>query len=140
MNCGNSPNKTTSQIVIADANFPSSSIAATSLTCREPISITGRTTAQLLSDILTLLPLDQYTDQPVKVMDRVDSDKRRNLHVPAYAALAAAAGIESEGALAYVERFKFYEEAKGAFVVIRTDDMSLYANAIVYKGVISVIS
>jgi L-fucose mutarotase/ribose pyranase (RbsD/FucU family) len=58
------------------------------------------------------MPLDQYIDKPVKVMDRVPNDKTKNLHVPAYELLSQAAGFENVDQLDYVERFQFYEEAK----------------------------
>lgn len=64
-----------------------------------------------------------------------DCDKQRNLTVPAYALFAEIID-RSVDKLAYVERFKFYETAKDAFVVIQTNDQSLYANCIIYKGVI----
>ncbi len=65
-------------------------------------------------------------------MDRVDSDKEKQLDVPAYSLLTNVANTELE----YVERFAFYELAKKAFVVVQTDDRSLYANCIVAKGVL----
>ena len=120
-------------LVIADANFPSDSTAAHAV-IKDVIRVHG-TTAEILADILHLMPLDTYASWPVYVMDRVQSDKDRSLAVPAYSALAKAAKIE-ESALGFVERFAFYEQAKRAFVVVQTDDRSLYANAIVSKGVI----
>ncbi|CAN0415907.1 unnamed protein product, partial [Phaeothamnion confervicola] len=98
----------------------------------------GLTTADVLADVLKLMPLDRYAQFPVEVMDRVNSDKDRGLPVPAYAALAAAAGLTDPfgGGLGYVERCEFYEKAKAAFVVVQTGDRSPYANAIVYKGVL----
>jgi L-fucose mutarotase len=121
------------KIVIADANFPSDSIAAHS-TLKTPLRVQG-STADVLKDILTLLPLDQYVKHPVAVMDRVPSDKLAGLHVPAYAAIASTSAMP-ESELRYVERFEFYEEAKSAFVIIQTDDRTLYANVIIQKGVI----
>lgn len=117
-------------LVIADANFPSDSVADSSVS-KVPVRVHG-STANILEDILNLIPLDQYADYPLKVMDRVDSDKEKQLEVPAYAHLAAVAGVELE----YVERFKFYELAKKSFLVVQTDDTSLYANCIVMKGVL----
>ena len=121
------------KIVIADANFPSDSIAATAVVST-PIRVNA-STSQILEDILKLLPLDQYMEYPIAVMDRVPRDKERNLVVPAYAAIAVASKKDARS-LEYVERFKFYELAKNAFVVIQTNDSTLYANMIIYKGVI----
>lgn len=82
---------------------------------------------------MTLFPLDQYKAFPVAVMDRVDGDKSNGLVVPAYMLLSEAAGHKD---LEYTERFKFYEDAKKAFAVVQTDDYSLYANCIIFKGVV----
>ena len=69
-------------------------------------------------------------------MDRVPADKARNLIVPAYESLSRAAGYPSIENIDYVERFQFYEDAKKCFAIIQTDDCTLYANAIIAKGVI----
>ena len=119
-------------IVISDANFPSDSIASNCIV-KQPIRVSG-STSEVLHDILLLFPLDQYLEKPVKVMDRVQSDK--GLLVPAYEALSKAAGFSSIDKLDYIERFQFYEDAKKCYAVIQTDDSSLYANTIIFKGVL----
>ena len=121
------------KLVIADANFPSDSVAAKTV-LGSPIRVSG-STSKILADLLKLFPIDQYEEFPVGVMDRVPSDKEKGLIVPAYEALAGAAGL-SPDKLNYIERFQFYEEAKKCFVVVQTDDRTLYANCIVSKGVI----
>lgn len=121
-------------ICIADANFPSDSVATHCTISREVIRVTG-TTASILKAILELMPLDQYMEQPLRVMDRVPSDKERSLDVPAYALLAAAAGVD-DSKVEYLERQRFYEVAKQQCFVVQTDDRSLYANVIVHKGVL----
>jgi L-fucose mutarotase len=121
------------KIVIADANFPADSIAVTA-SIPTPIRING-STSDILEDILKLLPLDQYVEYPIAVMDRVSADKDRKLPVPAYAKIAAASRREVSS-LDYIERYKFYELAKNAFVVVQTTDSTLYSNVIIYKGVI----
>ncbi len=121
------------RIVIADANFPSDSVAKTTV-LGTPIRVSG-TTSDLLADILKIMPLDQYEDFPISVMDRVPADKERGLDVPAYGALANVAGKTAQE-LNYVERFAFYEKAKECFAVVQTTDRTLYANCIVSKGVL----
>ena len=74
-------------------------------------------------------------ENPIAVMDREPVDKARNLDVLAYSSIAAAAGIEANH-LQYLERSEFYDAARKAFVVVQTNDSSLYANVIIYKGVI----
>ena len=121
-------------IIIADSNFPSDSIASNCIV-KQPIRVSG-STSEVLHDILQLFPLDQYLEKPVKVMDRVKSDKEKGLVVPAYVALSKAAGFSSVDKLDYIERFQFYEDAKKCYAVIQTDDSSLYANTIIFKGVL----
>jgi L-fucose mutarotase len=121
------------RLVIADANFPSDSVAASTVV-KEPIRVNG-TTSEILKAVLELFPLDQYCQDNIQVMDRVESDKARDLPVPAYAALASAANI-IVGDLTYTERFQFYTNAKAAFAVVQSTDRALYANCIIAKGVL----
>ena len=121
------------RVVVADANFPSDSIA-TSCVVKEVIRVSG-STAEVLNDILKLFPLDTYDPERLQVMDKVDADKARNLPVVAYQCIADAANYKVDS-LTYVERFEFYERAKRAFFIVQTDESSLYANVIVSKGVL----
>lgn len=129
-------------IVIADSNFPSDSTAA-STQIDKPIRISG-CTADILRDILTLITLDPYSSEPVCVMDRVESDKVRDLVVPAYEKLQTVIDSEvSTGTygsctfnLAYIERSEFYAKAKKAFCIVQSTDSTAYANVIVSKGVL----
>lgn len=121
------------RICIADANFPSDSIAE-SCVIKIPIRIRGKT-SEIVKDILTLFPLDQYAQDPISVMDRVDSDKFKNLEVVAYVNIAKECFIKKED-LNYIERFEFYEVAKKSFLILQTDDRTLYANVILQKGII----
>ena len=60
------------ELVLADANFPTSS------TCRagpREVRADGQTIRQLLKSVLQLLPLDTYVEQCVAMMDRVGVDK-----------------------------------------------------------------
>ena len=121
-------------ICIADANFPSDTVAK-SCVIKEPIRVRGVSTTELLEDILKLMPVDTYTDTPVSVMDRVPHDKERDLHVPCYDRVAQVTLLEKEK-LNYIERFEFYNVAKKCFAVVQTDDRSLYANILLSKGVL----
>jgi len=130
------------RIVIADSNFPSDSTAASTMH-PIPIRVSG-STADVLRDILTLIPLDLYAGDPVCVMDRVQSDKDRDLLVPAYEKLQGVVDIEAASTvyngckfeLSYVNRFEFYVQAKSAFCVVQTTDSTAYANVMISKGVL----
>uniref|UniRef100_A0A8I6A6D8 L-fucose mutarotase n=1 Tax=Rattus norvegicus TaxID=10116 RepID=A0A8I6A6D8_RAT len=67
------------EIVLADANFPTSSICQCG-----PIEIRadGLDIPQLLEAVLKLLPLDTYVESPAAVMDLVPSDKEKGLQTP----------------------------------------------------------
>ncbi|KAH0508016.1 Fucose mutarotase [Microtus ochrogaster] len=67
------------EIVLADANFPTSSICQCG-----PVEIRadGLAIPQLLEAVLKLLPLDTYVESPAAVMELVPSDKERGLQTP----------------------------------------------------------
>ncbi|XP_030011413.1 fucose mutarotase [Sphaeramia orbicularis] len=122
------------ELVLADANFPSSSVCACG---PKEIRADGLRIPQLLGAILKLMPLDTYVPSPAAVMDLVDSDKQKGLAVPVwdtYSQLLKQAGSQSP--LEKVERFAFYERAKKAFAVVATGETALYGNLILKKGVI----
>ncbi|XP_029962507.1 fucose mutarotase [Salarias fasciatus] len=122
------------EIVLADANFPTSSVCACG---PKEIRADGLGIPHLLEAILKLLPLDTYVDCPAAVMDLVDSDKESGLVVPVwgtYMVLISQAG--SKAPIEKVERFAFYERAKKAYAVVATGETALYGNLILKKGVI----
>ncbi|KAM9324972.1 fucose mutarotase [Gastrophryne carolinensis] len=123
------------EIVLADANFPVSSISRSG---PELIRADGIGIPRLLEAILKLLPMDTYVPKPAAVMDLVDSDKQKGLKVPVweeYTRLLSQAGCETP--LEQLERFSFYDRAKNAFAVVATGETALYGNLILKKGVIS---
>lgn len=123
------------EIVLADVHFPTSSI------CRhgpKEIRADGHQIPQLLEAILKLFPLDAYDPHPVAVMDLVQSDKERGLHVPVWETYQTLVN-KAEGKqinVEKVERFEFYERAKKAFAVVHTGETAQYGNIMIKKGLV----
>ena len=57
-------------IVIADGNFPSESVGKDAIVVR----LDGHGVPEILDAVLSLIPLDQYVEKPVSLMDRVPGD------------------------------------------------------------------
>ncbi|XP_033098794.1 fucose mutarotase-like [Anneissia japonica] len=125
------------EIVLADANFPSSSVCKCGPTL---IRADGHNIPELLEAILTLLPLDTYEIQPAFVMDVVPSDAVKfNPYPPIwndYETILNRAEHRKIG-IGKVPRFDFYDRSKKAFAVVATGEKALYGNLILKKGVIS---
>ncbi|XP_057293449.1 fucose mutarotase-like isoform X2 [Hydractinia symbiolongicarpus] len=124
------------EIVIADANFPSASIAKAG---PELIRADGHGGVEILKAILQLLPLDMYVSAPASLMDPVEADKKKGLKTPIWDEYKAAMNA-SEGqtvGVQLIERFQFYEHAKKTFAVVATGETALYANIILKKGVLT---
>jgi L-fucose mutarotase len=114
------------ELVIADANFPSASIA------RRLVALPGIDAPRALEAILTVFPLDAASSPAVFAMQPTG----RQEGVPEPVAdfqrvLGANATIGS------LDRFAFYERAREAFAVVRTGEMRPYGNAILVKGVVN---
>ena len=104
------------EIVLADSNFPSESIARAN--GARLILSDGLPIPKLLRHILKLFPLDQYVAEPVALMDRVEDDKKKGLEVPIWNEYKQIVG--NNVGFEMVERFAFYERAKKCFAVVRT--------------------
>lgn len=117
------------ELVIADGNFPSASIA------QRLVRADGLGCPVLLDAILSLFPLDQYVQKPVALMAVVAGDSYQPVIWGNYREIIQ----KHESAFTdfdYMERFAFYERARNAYTVLATSEMALYANIILKKGVI----
>jgi L-fucose mutarotase len=116
------------EIVIADGNFPSASIA------QRLVRADGHGCIALLDAILRLIPLDTYTSPNVLLMSVVKDDSVPTIW-DEYRKIAAMHEKDAPQ-FGFLERFAFYERAKSAYAVVATGETALYANLILKKGVI----
>jgi L-fucose mutarotase len=117
------------EIVIADGNFPSASIA------QRMVRSDGNLVPQLLDAVLKFLPLDPYVKLPVALMAVVPGDTYKPTIWEIYKDIINKHEKLSE--FEFVERFAFYERARKAYAVIATSETALYANIILKKGVVN---
>jgi L-fucose mutarotase len=124
------------EIVIADGNFPSASIAAETVS-GNLIRMDGHGVPEVLKAILQLFPLDPYVDKPVGLMQLVPGDTVETPIWDQYCAIIKA-GDEAKkfDDFDHIERFAFYERAKKAYAVVATSETALYANIILKKGIV----
>jgi len=110
-------------VVVADAHFPASSLA------KRLVTLPGTTAPAVLAAIRSVLPPD---DAPA--LDLMASADGEILDVQRE--LMAAAQLDEAGSR-FVDRFDYYDLAKDAYLVIRTGETRIYANALLRKGVVS---
>ncbi len=118
-------------LVIGDANFAAASMAKDS----KLIRCDGLRATELLDAILSLMPLDDFVDDPVLIMDK--EARHADLECPVWDEFKAiVAKHDSRGASAcgMIPRGKFYTMAKNAYAVIATTETAYYACVILQKG------
>ncbi len=115
------------EIVFADGNFPSESVA------KRIVRLDGHGVSEILTAVVEYFPIDKNSEGPVMVMATADGS------VPAiwaeYAEILK--NEESENftdSFSEIERFAFYEQAKKAYCVVATGERALYGNIILRKG------
>jgi L-fucose mutarotase len=117
------------EIVIADGNFPSASIA------QRLVRLDGHDIPDILEAMLRLFPLDTYVERPVGLMAVTPGDPYKPLIWEEYKKIIKGSK-EPFKEFENIERFAFYERAKKAYAVIATGESALYANIILKKGVV----
>jgi L-fucose mutarotase len=116
-------------LVIVDANFPASS------THQRVARIDGATATGVLSAVLSVMPLDDFVDQPCARMEVVGDAAA----VPPICTEFQAIIDQAEGGrfkLAAIERFAFYERARQAYGIVQTSETRLYGNVLLKMGVV----
>lgn len=114
------------EIVIADGNFPSASLA------QRLVRADGHGAPEILTAMLELFPLDTYA-KPVFLMAKVPGDETP---VPIFDTYRDIVKPYTDANVEFLERFEFYERAKKAYCVVATGEGALYANIIIKKGVV----
>lgn len=119
------------ELVIADGNFPSHSVGKNAIVIRAD----GHGVPELLDAILQVFPLDTYSEKPVGLMAVCDGDDVETPIWDKYNELLNKYEPEHHD-IEFIERFAFYERAKGAYLIIATGEQALYANILLKKGVV----
>lgn len=118
------------EIVIADGNFPSENFG------RRVIRADGISGTAMLDAVLSLIPLDTYSDLNFILMELTESDKGKINPTIWKEYESIAAKHDKNVKIGTLERYSFYERAKNAYVIIATGEEAVYANIILKKGVI----
>jgi L-fucose mutarotase len=120
------------EIVLADAHFPAYSYN------QNVLRADGIKIPDLLTAMLPLFELDQYSEYSVMMMQAVKGDELDVTVEQRYRASFAKIN-SAQVKIERIERFAFYERAKNAFVVVVTGELAKYGNIILKKGVIQTV-
>lgn len=118
------------EIVIADGNFPAETFG------KRVIRADGISGAEMLDAVLTMLPLDTYSDPNFILMRLMDCDEGKINPIIWKEYKNVADRHDRNVRIGQIDRFEFYDRAKSAYAVIATGEEAVYANIILKKGVI----
>ena len=118
------------EIVIADANFPSANYG------KRVIRADGISGTKMLEAILSVFPLDTYSDPNMILMKLMDCDVGKIDPVIWKEYEKIAKEKDDNVKIGNIDRFEFYDRAKEAYAVIATGEEAVYANIMLKKGVI----
>lgn len=121
-------------VVVVDTNFPADSIARGTAAGRL-LRMENLTAAQAVQAILSVLPLDTFVPDFAGRMQVVgEPDTVPEVQAEVQAEVDRAEGMPRP--LPGIERFAFYDLAKGAYAVIQTGERRFYGCIMLRKGVI----
>ncbi|WP_298848984.1 RbsD/FucU domain-containing protein [uncultured Ruegeria sp.] len=118
------------EIVIADANFPGSSFGP------DCIRADGSSASELLSAVLSVMPMDTFVPDPALTMQVVGDPAAIPEAVADFQGIIDAEA-DNPAQIQGLDRFTFYQRAATAFAIIQTGERRLYGNIILKKGVIA---
>jgi L-fucose mutarotase len=121
-------------LALVDANFPAETVARETVSGKI-VRLPGLTVARVARAVLSVLPIDDFVDDPVRRMEVVgDAAAVPQVQEEVKAEIEAAAGRPV--AVYGVERFAFYAAAKKSFAVVQAGDARAYGCFLLRKGVI----
>ena len=121
-------------LIIADTNFPSDSIARQTR-LGTLLRIDNVTAAQTAEAVLSLYPLDTFVDDAAARMEIVGKPNEiPPVQQEVQKVIDAAEG--KSWPMIWIERYAFYERAKQAYCVIQTGERRFYGCFAFRKGVV----
>ena len=120
-------------LIVSDTNFPADSIARQT-TLGSLLRMENLTAAEAVNAILSVMPLDTFVDDFAGRM-QVGDDPEEIPPVQAEVAAEIVAVGETRK-MEVIERFAFYDLAKGAYAVIQSGERRFYGCFMLRKGVI----
>lgn len=120
------------ELVIADGNFPAEQVGKDAIVIRAD----GHGVEVLLDAILSLMPLDQYSEYQAALMSVVEGDPCKPMIWEKYKTLLDKYEPEHKN-IRMLERFAFYDRAKKAYAIVASGEDQIYANILLKKGVVS---
>lgn len=116
------------ELAVVDANFPAAAMA------RRLVRV-STSASQVLHAVLTLMPLDDFAEEPLTAM-KVDG-KPEEIPEPVREFQEAADAAEGRKVkMARIDRLTFYDRAKKAFAIVATGELRLWGCVLARKGVI----
>ncbi len=117
------------EIVIADANLPAEASG------RPVVRLDGVEATRVLHAVLSVMPLDNFVDDPALSMQMVDDPDGVPPVVAAFQEIVDTVA-DNSARIRPLERFAFYDRARAAFAIVQTGERRLYGNIILKKGVL----
>lgn len=117
------------ELVLADTNFPAVAMA------RRLVRLDGADGPRALRAILSVMPLDDFVEEPCARMAVVDDPDAEPPVCQEYQSVIDAAE-SGRFRLGRLERSAFYERARAAFALVQTGENRLYGNVLLKMGVI----
>ena len=117
------------EIAVVDANFPAANLA------RRLVRMDGADASRALRAVLSLLPLDDYVDSPMTIMEVDGAPDSIPEPVKEFHQIADSAE-NKEVVFNKINRFEFYDRARTAFAVLAAAETRLYGCGVIKKGVI----
>ena len=118
-------------ICIGDGNFPGESMGENSYV----VHMEGHNVPEILDAVLSLIPVDTFVEKPVSVM-AVPENEEEPVIWKKYREILDKHEPSRPEIIEEIERFAFYDKARGSYCIIQSSEAALYANIIVQKGVI----
>jgi L-fucose mutarotase len=121
-------------LALVDANHPAARIARSTASGRI-VELPGIGMARAARAILSVLPIDDFTDDPVRRMLVVDDPAAvPQVQREVQSEIDRFAGRPI--VMAGIERFSFYEAARSAFAIVQVGDPRGYGCFLFRKGVV----
>ena len=123
------------ELAVVDANFPAYSVARGTTNARV-VPMAAVSMPEAVSAMLSLLPLDEFVDSPVRSMaGDAAPGELPEVQQEVQAVIDAAAG--RHWPIGELERFAFYEAARTAYAVVLTGERRFYGNVLIKKGALA---